>query len=326
MKHILTQDGDILNALEEACNALGIDLKDTMHKLGLSPSLLLAPGKLVPSLLFGCILEAIARDYHCHDLALHVARKLQAPQLGLAARLMSLSTTLRSGLDKAHLYSAFYQDTSHWQHKIDNDQLILFKTSTRSNCEHWRQRNLFGIAQMFMLLKNMSGRLWRPSKISFSSKSLGGRFSDTFQQFFQCELAFEQAYDAIHIPIDALEFSVATCDVNLMRGMETQIKILQQGLQENRDFIGRARLIIDQRLSFAGCSQNELAFYMAVTEDQLNAELAKSNISFELLLEQQIAEKARYYLSEFKAPHKLIVSALMPDNEARLAALLKADI
>lgn len=98
--------------------------------------------------------------------------------------------------------------------------------------------------------------------------------------------------------------------------------MLQEELVHGRDFIDRARLIVDERLRFAHCSEDELAFYMEVSAAELEDELSQANSSFKKLLEQQIYKRAQDYLRKFQAPSKVIASALMPNNEARFHQLM----
>ncbi|WP_317930589.1 AraC family transcriptional regulator ligand-binding domain-containing protein [Halioxenophilus sp. WMMB6] len=322
MKPIVSQDADVLNSLRLATKNLGIELEDAVIKMGLPPDLLKTPDQFVPSLLFNSLFEYLAQDYHCHDLALHAANLLQAPQLGLPARVMSLSRNFKEALDKAAQYGAFYRDTGPWQHQVSDGLVTLFKPANPFGSQHFRQRNLFGTAQMYQLICQLSGNLWRPSRVSFSFPDPGARFTYTFHDFFQCDLAFNQAVDAIHFPEGYLEFNITSADAYLLRGVEMHIEALQQEVMTGNDLLARAKLIINQRLSFASCTLEELASYMATTPESLSQHLAEQGLSFDDLLEQQISEKANYYLTEFHAPAELILSALMPNDEPRLNELL----
>jgi hypothetical protein len=201
--------------------------------------------------------------------------------------------------------------------------VTLFKPASNFSRKHFRQRNLLGTAQMFLLLGNLSENLWRPNKLSFSFANPGAKFSQTFHDFFDCELHFDQVNDEISFPANYLKFTIRTSDPTLLRGIELQIKTLQSNLLHDRDFIDRARLLIDQRLRFAYCSEDELAFYMKVSNTELENELRQANSSFKLLLEQQIYARATDYLNNFHAPSNLIASALMPENTEHFYQLMK---
>ncbi|CAA0078977.1 Uncharacterised protein [Zhongshania aliphaticivorans] len=314
MKPALTEDDDVLHALHAACKDLGIDLKDVLVKLQLSEKLLSQAGQLVPSHLLNIVLETIAKDFHCHDIALHIARKLQSPQLGLPTMLMALSSDVAAGLNHASHYTAFYHDTGYWQSQISGDHVTLFKSTNSFSQKYYRQRNLLGTAQMFLLLSNLSGHLWRPDKVDFSFADPGANFSKTFHDFFDCDIRFDQANDAIHFPVDYLEFSIHSSDPTLLRSMELHIKSLHEELLHNRNFIERARLLLDERLRFSHCSEDELAFYMDLSTADLKRELQSANTDFDSLLEQQVCKRASHYQSQVHVPNDVIASMLMPDN------------
>jgi hypothetical protein len=322
MKQAISGDEDVLNALKTACKTLGIDLKTVIKTLDLPAKLLSLPNKFVPSHLFNYLLQTIVQDYHCHDIALCIASELQSPQLGLPTTVMSLSSNLQAGLNNASDHSFSYDDTSYWQQRRCDDELTLFKPATTFSRNHFCQRNLLGTAQMFLLLGNLSDRLWRPNKLSFSFADPGAKFSQTFHDFFDCELSFDQANDEISFPADHLEFSISSSDPMLLRSVKLQTKILQNELFRDRNFIDRARLIIDGRLRFANCNEDELAFYMKMSAAELEHELRQANSSFKKLLEQQIYKRGQDYLGKFHAPSKLIASALMPDNESRFHQIM----
>ena len=322
MKQPLSEDENVLNALIETSKDLGIDLEAAISKLGLSEKLLSSPGQFVASHLFNCLLEAIAKDYHCHDMALRIASKQPEPQLGLPTSLMALSSNFRSGLNKASEYSAFYHDTHYWQHDVCEDHVRLFKASTPYSSQYFHQRNLLGTAHMFTLIGNLSNHLWHPNKLSFSFPDPGAKFSQTFHDFFGCELLFDQDEDSITFPLEYLEYSIASSDPSLLRGMELHIKSLQEELLQDRSFIERARLLMDERLRFAHCGEAELAHYMAVSTEQLRVELRLENVTFNALFEQQICKRAAEYTQKYHAPSKLIAAALMPENKTRLLELM----
>jgi len=326
MTKFVSQDEDVLNALKTATHRIGIDLPDAAMNLGLPPDLLANPDQFVPSQLFNCLLESIARDYHCRDLALKIAEHLETPALGLPTRMMALSKTFGDALAIATQYSAYYRDTGHWQHQIGEDGVTLFKALNPTANSYFQQRSLLGTAQMYRLLQHWSGNAWQPSAVSFSFSDPGARFTDTFKQFFATELRFDQAFDGIHFPVDCLGLNITTANDQLLYGVLAHIDSLEQEINKGGDLISQARLVINQRLSFASCNLEELAYYLNVSADSLSAELDAQGLSFEQLLEQQIAEKANYYLTEFHAPTELILSALMPDNEPRLSELLMARI
>ncbi|WP_269618132.1 AraC family transcriptional regulator ligand-binding domain-containing protein [Zhongshania sp. BJYM1] len=323
MKHTLTEDEDVLHALFEACKSLGIDLKDAASKAGLPAKLLTLPNHFVPSHLLNYLLETIAKDYHCQDFALHIASKLQSPELGLPTTVMSLSSDFKTGLEHASHYSAYYQDTGYWRHDICDEQVTLVKSANSLSSKYYRQRNLLGTAQMFLLLNTLSSHLWQPKKVCFSFSDPGAKFSQTYRDFFDCELIFDQPNDSISFPVDYLEFSISSSDPMLLRSMEVHIRGLQEELLHGRDIVERCRLLIDERLRFAHCSEDELAFYLKISTAELQRELKQANTSFKHLIEQQISARAAFYATRCHAPMDIVLSCLMPDDEERLYALLK---
>lgn len=322
MTQSLTEDDDVLNALIATCDDLGIDLKRVIADMGLPAKILTAAQQFIPSHLFNCVLETIAANYHCRDLALHIASELQSPQLGLPTTVMALSNTVGTALNNASKYSAFYHDTSYWQHRISDTEVSLFKAASPFSSEHYRQRNLLGTAQMFLLLNSLSPHLWRPNKVGFSFPDPGVLFSKTFHTFFACDLLFDQAEDSISFAADYLEFHVSGSDINLLRGIENQTAVMKRLLLQDRNLVDQARLLINERLRFAHCTEAELAHFMEISSEQLRDELNRANISFAEILEQQICKRAKEYVKKYHAPIKLITSALMPENEDRLSHLM----
>jgi hypothetical protein len=263
MKQDLSENGDILNALREATKSLGIDLEKVFLELGLPKTLIRSPEQLVSSHIFNIVLETIARDYHCKDFALHLAKALYAPRLGFPAQIMAYSATIRSGLEAAEQYRIFYQDTHHWQHSISEGQVTIFKPSN-DFVKHFQQRNLFGTAQIFMHLSRLSNNIWQPNKISFSFADPLGLFTDKFETFFECELAFDRPFDGVHFKEDYLDFNIVTTDLPMLRSAKQQIGALQQALFNGKEFIDRARLLLNQRLRFSYCTEADLASDMEI--------------------------------------------------------------
>lgn len=326
MTKLVSQDEDLLAALKAATGDIGIDLNDAAMSLGLPPDLLANPHQIVPSQLFNCLLEAIANDYHCPDIALKVAENITEPTLGLPTRIMGLSPTLGDGLQKATQYSAFYRDTAHWQHQYGEHLVTLYKTTDPAYLQNFKQRNLLGIALFYRLLIEWSDSNWLPNKVSLTMADPGHNFSQTFEQFFATDIAFNNPLDGIHLPLNCINEKICTADDQVLQGVVAHINNLQHEINQGEDLIGRARLIVNQRLSFATCTLADLALYLAVEPETLTTELQEHGLTFEQLLEQQICEKAHYYLTEMHAPIELILAALMPNNEPRLNELLMSSL
>ncbi|NKI16238.1 AraC family transcriptional regulator [Spongiibacter sp. KMU-166] len=318
-----SEDEIVLHALQEATRSLGIDLEHSLKRLGLSPRLLAPPGRFAASHLLNYLLEDMAQHYHCQDLALHVADKLSAPQLGLPARVLSLSLDLENGLDKAAQFPVFYRDTCYWQHSVMAGQVTLSKPASPFGSQFFRQRNVFGTAQMFMLLRQLTGKLWHADAVSFSFSDPGGNFTQTYRAFFNCELHFNQVVDAIHFSDEFLNYQFAGSDVNMLRMLEARIVTMQRELLRQRDFLDQARLLIDQRLNFSTCTLDELAVYMNRSEGQLSGDFDSSGMTFDALLHQRRVERAKYYATALRAPANVIAAALFPgSNETDCTALI----
>lgn len=322
MKRFVSDEKDIANAFLRACAALGIDHKHAFKELGLSRVLLNTPESFIPSHLFNLVLEDIARNYHCRDLALHIADNVTVPHLGLAARIAAFSLDLRSGLHHADNYSLYYQDSGCWQHHLHDGQVCLYKPATPYFSQYYTQRNLLGTAQMFMLLRQLTDNLWQPTSVSLSFSDPGYSFTDTFSAFFQCDLSFDQDKDAIYFAEDYLDYTLSSADLTMQQNLETQIKGLQQSLFEDKDLVNRARMIIDQRLRFSSCSEEEVARLMEMPTEQFHSELSKAGTNFTQLSNERYLERVRFYIKRFNSPTDLTLRAAMPDNPAKLAALM----
>ncbi|MAY38206.1 MULTISPECIES: AraC family transcriptional regulator ligand-binding domain-containing protein [Spongiibacter] len=322
MRPFLSDEEDVLNAFLKACNELGIDAKDALKSLDLAPSLLASPEKLVPSHLFNQLLEEVARLYHCHDLALRVAQQLGAPRLGLPGRLMAYSLDLRSGLNKAEHYAVYYQDTGYWQQHTDNGLVTLSKQPSPFASEYNHQRNLLGTAQLFLLLRQITGGFWQASQLSFSFPDPGGKFTDTFRAFFRCELRFSQPSDAIHFAEEYLDTDLSTADPGALKSLENQISAFQAELLGEQAPLGRARLLLDQRLRFASCDFSELAFYMGISKEALRQTFRDAASSFDEFRRERQAERAQYYERVFHAPTALLARAIAPEASDALMARL----
>lgn len=324
MKRFLSDEKYLMNAFLRAGDQLGIDYKRVFKALGLSRVLLNSPEAFIPSHLFNRVLETIANDDHCHDIALHIAQNLTTPHLGLAAKVAAFSLDLRSGLAHAQDYNLYYQDTGCWRHHLADQQVCLYKPGTPF-CSHYNsQRHLLGTAQIYLLLEQLTGGLWQPSAVSFSFPDPGYRFTDTFESFFACELAFDQDKDAIYFPEDDLDVSLTTADLGMLRSVETQINELQMTLFEDQDILGRARLVLDQRLRFSACTEPELAQLLGLSAAQLHNELSQANTDFSRLYLERCADRATFYIRRFNAPTDLVCQSLSPDNPEQLAQFLVA--
>lgn len=322
MKQIVSQDTDILRSLESTSKEIGFNLEDEVIKLGLPPNLLSNPDLFVPSQLFNSLLENIAQNLHCHDLGIRMAKHLNSSHLGLPGRMMLLCETFKQALDKATHYSAFYRDTGPWQYCIDNDNVSIFKTHDYNGEQHYQQRSVFGTAQMYKLITTLSANQWKPTSVSFSHKDPGARFTETYKAFFNCDILFDQTFDGVSFDADHLNDDIISADKELLFNIEQHIEGLNKEVLNDNDFLSHVRQIISQRLNFSNCSLAEIADSLSLTSDDFSERLQQRTMSFKTLLEEQICEKANIYLTQFNAPTELVLSTLMPGNEARLNELL----
>ncbi len=322
MKQIISQDADVLRSLESATKDLGFDLEEEVIKLGLPPSLLNDPDLFVPSQLFNCLLERIAKSLNCYDLGIQMAKHLSAPHLGLPTRVMSLCQNVKQALDKATHYSAFYRDTGPWQYQISDKTVKVFKVQDFQDQQKYLQRSLFGTAQMYSLITKLCDSQWKPASVSFSHKNPGGKFAQTYNDFFDCPVLFDQAFEGISFDAEHLNDAVVSADNELLFNIEQHIESLNKEILCGGDILSNARQIINQRLNFANCTLEEVAQFLSLSPNDFSKRLEQRAISFITLLEEQVCEKANFYLTQLNAPTELILSTLMPGNEPRLNELL----
>ncbi|MFQ3201466.1 MAG: hypothetical protein ACI9SK_002201 [Zhongshania sp.] len=225
---------------------------------------------------------------------------------------MSLSADFNAGLDHASHYSAYYQDAGYWRHEICGEQATLIKSAISLSSKYYRQRNLLGTAQMFLLLNTLSSHLWQPKKVCFSFSDPGAKFSDTFHEFFDCELNFDQPNDRISFPADYLDFSINSSDPMLLRSMEVHKRGLQEELLHGRETLERTRLPIDERLRFSHSSEEEVAFFMKLSCAELRSELKQRDTNYTEILEQQISVRAVFYRQRCHVPMDIVLSSLIP--------------
>lgn len=325
MTKLVSQDNDLLNAFKLATKNMGVDLNEAAMSLGLPPNLLDNPDQFIASQLFNCLLEAIAKDYHCPHLAIEISQQIANPSLGLPTRVMGLSKTLGDALAISTQYGAFYRDTAHWQHQISEHGVVMFKAKSQYQ-QDFSQRSLLGTAQMHRLLKTWNGPGWQPTKVTLCMAQPNPRATEALQDFFATQLEFDQDCDGFYFPVETINNPVIGADDQLLYGVMAHIDNLQEEISKGAGVIDHARLVINQRLNFAHCSFADLVHYMEVSDDQLTAALAAQGLTFEQLMEQQVTEKAHYYLTELHAPIELILTALMPRNQPRLNELLMASL
>lgn len=155
---------------------------------------------MIPAASMSQLLERVADERSCPDIGLRLAGQQDILVLGLLGLMMAGTRTLRELVILAQHYISLHNQGETWQVFADDNHLVLSRLDHFPGLALSMQYHDMALGLAMRTLQQLCGPRVQPVRLHLSYRpTLSAR---AYQQFFGCEVRFDQEQDQLVFPAD----------------------------------------------------------------------------------------------------------------------------
>jgi AraC-like DNA-binding protein len=242
------------------------------------------------------LLERSAQTLACPDFGLQLSARQGLSALGPIAVLASNAKTIEDALRGINKYFHFITPSLTFNFEMNTDQDFIRVHVIIKETAPLESRQLLEMTMGFghTITRLLAGAHESGQTIYFPHQLLG--FQATYEQFFNCEIKFEQDFCAIDLPIALIQNEIKNADEGAER-VALEYLAAQYDKAPN-NLPAQIRCLIRDLLAAGQCTLNILSDKLHMHPRTLQRRLAMQGAIFEQLLDSERKEMAKIYLSE----------------------------
>jgi AraC-like DNA-binding protein len=271
--------------------SLGLDVNAAIANVGLKPSCLEDPEKLISIDAFMELLELSAEMSSCPDFGIRAAIARGIPDLGPVSLLLREAETVGDALkildSNVSLHSGGIFMTLDARF---GSPFIAINVVGRMHA-HSVQATEFSVTGLVQNLRWLISDDWCPEQVAFSHpRSSTTRLVNTF---FGCQISYNQALSGIMIPRELLSRQLNSSQPHLRKFAK---RYLEAAFKPRPGFAAKVARCVERTLGEGACTLEEISGQFGVDRRTLNRRLAKENENFSSIVQQIRKEVARAHL------------------------------
>jgi AraC-like DNA-binding protein len=254
--------------------------------------------------LFGWGAHYLSRPH----LGLELAAGLDTSDLGIYGYLIDNSPTVSALMEAAEHYQSIFMRGMGWNMKEIGPSCEIQWRIFRPDSVGTRQDIEFTLGAMVEILHRKTGRQFHLEGVSFAHPPTEP--VQTYRDFFDCEVLFEQATNSLLLDRAYLEVALNDTDPKLLRVLKQQADALLEKWKSEASVVDKARFLIATSLEDEEGGVEKLSQQLHVTSRTLNRWLSRAGTNYKGLREEVILDAAKQALSRSDASITLIASKL----------------
>lgn len=264
--------------------AVGIDrgrLEDVNHYVSLSA--------------YVDFFERAAKEAGNTHFGLDCGRMMDSSSLGAISFLFMSAPTLRDAFRGLTDYLDALQTGTVNGLTVDGDEAVFSYRLADESIAPRRQDSEYSISATYHLISRYMGRAFRPREVQFEHQRLGTH--KTYEDFFGCDVFFEQATNMIAFDSDLLNVSAPSLSNKLypIIAAHLQERIDQQS--KPRTVAQRVHDLLDTAELSQGTSAHRIANLLDMSESTLARRLKSEGTSFATVLSEKRMSIAKRLLA-----------------------------
>lgn len=287
---------EVLAGFDELVRDLGADPKQLYREVGLSAALMSNPDNMVPCAYVSRLLDVTARALDRSDFGLLLGSRRKVFQVGLLWPLVSHCPSVEQALKAATKHFHLHNRGIRWQLAVEGDHALLTRADRLSSEVPTFQWAVYCTSSMYRALKALCGSQWHPSSVGFIHPTPVD--SPAYDRFFGVKVQFNREFNLIDFPASDLRGDLAGHNSNLYSQVNRQIQALEDDYERQEDFRSKIKLMIEQRMHTADCTQTGIAGVLAMHPKTLQRELHARGATFRQLKAEVRLDMAERYLKD----------------------------
>lgn len=282
-----------LTGLPELLQSLGGDLAQLLAGVGLTPQVLTNPDQLIATEQLVALLDNCAKQLHCADFALRLARYQGIGMLGVLGKVLVAAPTLEYAFNAAQRFMALHNQAEHWRIKHADALLYVHRIEHFYELDNAQQYRELALGVCYRLIRTFAGEDIRPRRVEFIHRPLAD--VKLYQQFFACEVVFNQEFDRLVFEQTLLQRPLVLPDGQTVAKIDDYIANLLSHCGQNLEL--QVRTLLSQTLGIQQHSLQHIASLMGLHKRTLQRRLLAENLQFKTLLQEVKINTACWHLS-----------------------------
>lgn len=282
-----------LHGLIELCRDQGLDYLSLLQEVGLDKNTdpfaeTLIP--LSPLIKITQYLQGINPDI---PLSLLLARYQGINDFGALGQLMATANTLGEAWQTSERYKRMFVTDFNWPISIEPPYAKIEFSPDNFPSEELQELIEISIVQMFVILRQITGRLWQPKEICFRHDASGN--IKAYKDFFKAPVRFNAEFDGYWFLASDLDIPLPQASPHLHATL-IQYAQSQTALIDTDQTISLAKLYIKQGLPLKQYSVTHIANQCGTSDRSLQRKLQEQGYRFDQLVNEVRTELSCFYL------------------------------
>lgn len=284
----------VLEGLVELLTSYGINASDVLAKARIPEGAVTDPEAFISYRAYTIVLELAAHESGMEHFGLLLARKRSVAVFGLLWSAMSKTQDIRSALGILIRYFRYHNGGAVVGLKTEAGLATLSYSPKPSSSQVTRQEVDLGCAYGVDIMRLLCGDRWQARSMHFVHSAPPN--IKPFQQYFDCPVYFNEAFNGIVFDTSLLSIELADNDQRIL-------DILQQYLDSVEDtspetYLDRVKKITKTCMLTGDCSIDAVAHGLSTSRRSLQRELADHDCTFKQLLQEVRFTEATRFLRE----------------------------
>lgn len=275
---------------------LGLDVAAALDAAGIRAEELADNGKRMPSEAHERLLQHLMAVSDDPLFGLHSARFVQPGSWSVLGYITMNCATLGEAMSRIVPYEKLVGDmgTSRMEAAGDHIRLIW-------NCRHEapeiRRHMVENVLASWLLYARWIADMERsPHEVWFEHAQPAGTRLEDYEEVFGCPIRFDQACNALLVPMEYLGVPLRQADANLLRTLEEHALALMAGLDQDEPLPQRVKNALRLLLKDGLPRKERVAEKFHMTVRTLQRHLQQAGTSYQQILDELRQELAEHYL------------------------------
>ncbi|WCD82267.1 AraC family transcriptional regulator GliR [Pseudomonas sp. TUM22785] len=275
---------------------LGLDVAAALDAAGIRAEELADNGKRMPSEAHERLLQHLMAVSDDPLFGLHSARFVQPGSWSVLGYITMNCATLGEAMSRIVPYEKLVGDmgTSRMEAAGDHIRLIW-------NCRHEapeiRRHMVENVLASWLLYARWIADMERsPREVWFEHAQPAGTRLEDYEEVFCCPIRFDQACNALLVPMEYLGVPLRQADANLLRTLEEHALALMAGLDQDEPLPQRVKNALRLLLKDGLPRKERVAEKFHMTVRTLQRHLQQAGTSYQQILDELRQELAEHYL------------------------------
>ena len=299
---------EVVAGFDDLVRELGADPKPLYRKVGLTAALMSNPDHMVPCANVSDLLDAAAHALGRDDFGLLLGGRRKVFQIGLLWPLISHCPSVEQALKEVTTHLHLHNRGILWQLDVEGDHALLTRLDRVPSDVPTFQWAVYSTCSMIGGLKALCGKNWRPSSVGFIHPPPVD--THAYDRFFGVKVEFNREFNLIDFPASDLAGDLTARNSSLYGQLQKQIQALEDEYERQENLCSKIKLLIEQRMHTAHCTQTAIAGLLSMHPKALQRELNSRGANFRELKAEVRLDMAERYLKDSEIPLTTIADML----------------